>query len=227
MFNATQTCRRPVNKVHDKNVIITSKQRIDILITFWLCVFARHKPDWWWRSFTIGLFKWRTKGDSCEERRPLFQQIKKSSKYDHTLLRPSLKCKGCQGVKLCHHWKHLRLLFPTHLKIRQPQISKGPYLPCVSMAGRALLAGYPRFTGARSLNEFQTTISCTDRYDKAVTMTTSCFIVLCLLQGHLLSYLFSYLQMQVRFSSCIGHNLQIQALYSCSQIQVLYWTYSN
>ena len=27
-------------------------------------------------------------------------------------------------------------------------LPKGPYLPCVSMAGRALLAGYPRYIGA-------------------------------------------------------------------------------
>ena len=26
-------------------------------------------------------------------------------------------------------------------------LRKGPYLPCVSMAGRAILAGYPRFSG--------------------------------------------------------------------------------
>ena len=37
--------------------------------------------------------------------------------------------------RLLRNWKwHFRGILP-----------KGPYLPCVSMAGRALLAGYPRF----------------------------------------------------------------------------------
>ena len=36
---------------------------------------------------------------------------------------------------------------PAHIEGILP---KGPYLPCVSMAGRALLAGYPRYASANS-----------------------------------------------------------------------------
>ena len=32
-------------------------------------------------------------------------------------------------------------------------LPKGPYLPCVSMAGRALLAGYPRYYDYQKANE--------------------------------------------------------------------------
>ena len=39
----------------------------------------------------------------------------------------------------------LRLLPGNHTHI-EGILPKGPYLPCVSMAGRALLAGYPRHT---------------------------------------------------------------------------------
>ena len=33
----------------------------------------------------------------------------------------------------------------VHTSLIQGILPKGPYLPCVSMAGRALLAGYPRY----------------------------------------------------------------------------------
>ena len=40
-------------------------------------------------------------------------------------------------------WSHVFLAL-THRHI-EGILPKGPYLPCVSMAGRALLAGYPRY----------------------------------------------------------------------------------
>ena len=46
-------------------------------------------------------------------------------------------------------------------------LQKGPYLPCVSMAGRALLAGYPRYsvilshTKAFNINGHEMMLSCT------------------------------------------------------------------
>ena len=38
-------------------------------------------------------------------------------------------------------------LYSVLLRELEGILPKGPYLPCVSMAGRALLAGYPRAMG--------------------------------------------------------------------------------
>ena len=43
-------------------------------------------------------------------------------------------------------------MLPAHIEGILP---KGPYLPCVSMAGRALLAGYPRYLSKDQLEIIQ------------------------------------------------------------------------
>ena len=50
--------------------------------------------------------------------------------------------RGSGPVIQAHLERGLRLDLVTHIEGIQP---KGPYLPCVSMAGRALLAGCPRY----------------------------------------------------------------------------------
>ena len=49
------------------------------------------------------------------------------------------------GLKLIHVTVSKRVLWCRHIEGILPE---GPYLPCVSMAGRALLAVYPRIIGS-------------------------------------------------------------------------------
>ena len=61
-----------------------------------------------------------------------------------------------KAVKLNHSLTHsLALILKT--VYFEGILPKGPYLPCVSMAGRALLAGYPRFVPALHVTGFPQT----------------------------------------------------------------------
>ena len=62
---------------------------------------------------------------------PLFSQIFTIAK---TLVTCWTSCSYLTGVAAAWVWWHIEGILP-----------KGPYLPCVSMAGRSLLAGYPQY----------------------------------------------------------------------------------
>ena len=58
-----------------------------------------------------------------------------------------------QSGKLCP-WAHVEAPFSYAVEyISRLSCHKGPYLPCVSMAGRALLAGYHRYQSLRRLGK--------------------------------------------------------------------------
>ena len=85
-----------------------------------------------------------------------------------------------QGTIACHYLIHFRGNYPAFITCKghdeahnlfemdevvywpchwsavhfEGILPKGPYLPCVSMAGRALLAGYPRFVYAWRVGPF-------------------------------------------------------------------------
>ena len=71
-------------------------------------------------------------------------------KYLPMTFRNVSRVRDCSGLVLrdmCYgtKWRQNTKLYSySHIEGILP---KGPYLPCVSMAGRALLAGYPRYLG--------------------------------------------------------------------------------
>ena len=57
-------------------------------------------------------------------------------------------------VHICS--KRLISLMPRHGKYFEDIMPKGPYPPCVNMAGRALLAGYHRFVCLKQIKHYST-----------------------------------------------------------------------
>ena len=65
----------------------------------------------------------------------------------HTLYLRHSGAMGCKCLCKHNHKIHLASLYCPLATVIKGILPKGPYLPCVSMAGRALLAGYHRHIG--------------------------------------------------------------------------------